>query len=361
MYRLMFLLALLLPVTLARAMSVGFINPGRHDEAFWVLSGQTMQAAANSLGIELEQQFAERDPQRALQIAREIAARPASRRPRYVVLVNEKGMLVPAARILEAAGIRTFAAYSGLLPQEAHLWAPRKGLPLLLGSLEPDAESASYLSTRALIELGRQRRLQGPDGLLHLLAIAGDRSTPVSIARNQGMRRALDEQGGVVLEQTVFGDWRLDRGAALMRELLPRHPESHLVWTGSDQMALGAMQAARAQGLAPGRDLLFSSINTSRQAMQALIDGDLSVLAGGHFICGAWALVLLYDYEHGRDFADEGLTQTRPMFMLFDKTSAKQYLARYGQGVPSLDFRPQSRVLNPQLKRYAFELAAMMR
>ena len=37
----------------------------------------------------------------------------------------------------------------------------------------------------------------------------------------------------------------------------------------------------------------------------------------GHFITGAWTLVMIYDYHHGRDFADEGLELERPMFAEF--------------------------------------------
>src|SRR5207248_4841898 len=41
----------------------------------------------------------------------------------------------------------------------------------------------------------------GPDRKLHMLAIAGDRSTPSSINRNQGMHRAVAEDPTVILEQ----------------------------------------------------------------------------------------------------------------------------------------------------------------
>lgn len=85
------LLALLLlcNASSAFALSVSFVNPGRSDEAFWVSASQAMQAAARSLGIELEVLYAEREPAQSLRLAQEIAARPKARRPDYVVLVNE--------------------------------------------------------------------------------------------------------------------------------------------------------------------------------------------------------------------------------------------------------------------------------
>lgn len=345
----------------AQALSISFINPGRSDEVYWVSASQAMQAAAHSLNITLEVLYAERMPERALALGRQLAARPPAQRPDYVLLVNEKGTLVTNARVLGEAGIKTFAAFSGLLPQERQRWAPRRGLPLLLGSLEPDAEQAGYVSAKALIDEGLRRGLAGPDGRLHLLAIAGDRSTPVSIRRNEGLRRALNEYAArAELDEQVFADWRHERAAELTPALLRRHPQTRLVWAGNDQMAFGAMQAAEQGGARGGRELLFAAINNSLPALQALQEGRLTAVVGGHFLAGAWALVMLYDHHHGQDFAAEGLEQERPMFMLFGKAEAHQYLARFGAGMPALDFRPYSKKLNPALTRYRFETRPLL-
>lgn len=327
----------------ALALSVAFINPGRADEQFWRSASEAMQAAARSLGVELEVLYAERQPERALALGREIAARPATARPDYVILVNEKGTLVRNAQVLGAAGIPSFAAFSGLLPQERRRWAPRQSLHRLLGSLVPDAEQAGYLTAKALIEQARQRA--GAQAPLQLLSIAGDRSTPVSIERNEGLRRALREARAPrpVLVEQLFAEWQRGRAQELALDALQRHPQLDLVWAGSDQMTFGAMEAAEQLGRQPGRDILFAGINTSREAMQAVLDGRLTALAGGHFLAGAWALLMLHDYHHGFDFAPEGLEQEQPMFMLFGKAEARRYLARFGEGMPALDFRPYSR------------------
>jgi len=361
--RALFALTLTLCSPLCLAFSVVFINPGRSDEAYWVAAGQAMQAAADSLNIRFEQRFAERDPLRVQQIARDIVARPAALRPDYVVATNDKRTLVQVAQLLDTAGIKSFAAFSGLQDDErALVGPPRDQISRLLGSLEPNAEEAGYLTAKALIAQGLRAKLQGADGRLHLLAVGGDKSTPVSVLRNQGMQRAVAEQAGKVqLEQLVYADWRRDKAAEQTAWLLARYPQARLLWAGSDQMAFGAMEAAQQIGREPGRDMLFSAINTSPEAMQARIAGRLCSLAGGHFMAGAWALVMLYDHHHGRDFADEGLELDRPMFTLFDRATAERYLQRFGDGIGGIDFRPFSKVLNPRLKRYDFRFGQVMR
>jgi ABC-type sugar transport system substrate-binding protein len=68
----------------ARAQSVAFINPGKSDEIYWVTATQVMQAAAHSLGMTFEVQYAQREPLKTFEIAHEMVARTAGKRPEYM-------------------------------------------------------------------------------------------------------------------------------------------------------------------------------------------------------------------------------------------------------------------------------------
>ncbi len=86
----------------------------------------------------------------------------------------------------------------------------------------------------------------------------------------------------------------------------------------------------------------------------------MTALAGGHFITGAWALAMIYDYHHGRDFADEGLELRRPMFAEFTPALADRYLERFSGGFDGVDFSRYSKVRNAKLKRYNFGFAQLL-
>ena len=128
----------------------------------------------------------------------------------------------------------------------------------------------------------------------------------------------------------------------------------------NDLMAFGAMTAWEKRGGKPGADAWFSGINTSTEALEAIKSGRLTSLAGGHFITGAWTLVMIYDYHHGRDFADEGLELERSMFAEFTPPLAERYIQRFSNGFDSIDFSRYSKVKNPQLKRYNFGFAQLL-
>jgi ABC-type sugar transport system substrate-binding protein len=238
-----------------------------------------------------------------------------------VVITDDYAVADQLLRIVEPAGVKTFLAYSSIpADQRGGTGSPRGKYKGWLGSLEPRAEDAGYLTARALIERGKREKAFAPDGKLHMLAIAGDRSTPSSINRNQGMRRAVAEAPMVVLDQEVYAAWNRELAAQHADSLYRRYPDVKLIWAGNDLMAFGAMTAWEKRGGKPGVDAWFSGINTSTEALEAIKSGRLTSLAGGHFITGAWSLVMIYDYHHGRDFADEGLELRRPMFAEFTRS-----------------------------------------
>ena len=346
------------------SLSVAFINPGKSNEAYWLTVTQAMQAAAFKLGIALEVTYLERDHAKAVDVARDIAARPSKRRPDYVLLGNEGGFGPACLRILDAAGIPVLMVFNGIsdLSQRKLSGAPREKYKLWIGTLEPGAEDAGYLTAKALIEKGRSAAWATKGESLHLVALSGDKLTPSSFLRAQGMRRAVVEAGDVVLDQEVFSGFNRERAAEQMQWLLQRYPQTRLVWAGNDLMAFGAMDAAKSHNLLPGRDMLFSGINTSAEALEGLRSGDLSALAGGHFMLGAWALVMVYDHHHGRDFAQtEGVETVQPMFSLFSPEQAARFSQLYGEGrFDAIDFKRFSKFHNPQLKRYNFEFQQLL-
>ncbi|MFZ6690942.1 ABC transporter substrate-binding protein [Undibacterium sp. SXout20W] len=344
-------------------MSVTFLNPGKSDEVYWVTASHCMSAAAHSLGVQLEILYSERDHLKTLTIAKEIAARGPGNRPDYVILSNDYAVGMEAMRILDAAKIKTFFAFSGISdPHERDTVAgPRQIYKGWLGSLEPKSEEAGYLTARELIQRGEAMHLYAPDGKLHMLVIAGDRTTTTSFKRNNGMRRAIAEAKNLVVDQEVYGEWSRTKAKVQSEWLYKRYPGKHLVWAGNDQMAFGAMESWRAIGGVPGKDSLFSGVNTSSEALTAIEDGSLTALAGGHFVAGAFALVMLYDYDHSKDFTDEGLELDRSMFILFDKESAHRFYHLFGGlNFEHVDFRQFSKVYNANVKKYEFSFRQIL-
>jgi ABC-type sugar transport system substrate-binding protein len=338
----------------ARGESVLFLNPGTTDEAFWISYSQFMQAAAKDLGIDLRILYAQRMPE--LTVAQARLALQGPDRPDYLVFVNEQYVAPQILRLAEGSGVKLFMVNASLTANQMSLLGERADR---LGSLVPNDEEGGYLMLKELIRLHPP---VAPGQVIELLAFSGLKITPSSQLREQGMMRALAEHPEVRLRQLVYGGWTRERAYEQAKLLLRRYPKVSLVWAANDEMAFGAMQAYSETGSVPGKDALFSAINTSPAALQAKVDGRLSVLLGGHFTLGGWALVELHDIDQGVDLSHYGGRDRRiPLLQIIDKVQARRMLDMGASPVYGVDFRRLSAKGRPSSYRYPFSLQTLMR
>lgn len=338
----------------ARAESVLFLNPGSTREAFWVSYSQFMQAAARNLGIDLHILYSQRQP--ALTVAQARLALQGPNRPDYLMFVNEQYVAPQILRLAQDSGVKLFMVNAALTPDQQALIGERHDR---IGSLVPNDEEGGYLMMKELIRLHAPATVAEP---IEVLAFSGLKVTPSAQLREQGMQRALAEHPQIRLRQLVYSGWTQERAYEQARQLFARYPKVSLVWSANDEMAFGAMRAYAETGKVPGKDALFSAVNTSPAALQALLDGRLSALIGGHFTLGGWALVELHDYHLGVELDHYGGRDRQiPLLQLIDKRQARQMLAMGAAPRYEVSFRKLSAKGQPPSYRYPFTLQTLMR
>ncbi|MCK1790515.1 ABC transporter substrate-binding protein [Pseudomonas violetae] len=337
----------------ARAESVLFLSPGGTNENFWVSYAQFMRAAADDLGIDLQVLYSDRMPELTLAQARQALQGP--HRPDYLIFVNEQYVAPQILRLAQGSGVKLFMVNATLTDNQKSLLGER---PDLLGSLVTNDEEGGYLMLKELI---RQHPPAAPGQVIELLAFSGLKITPSAHLREQGMYRALAEHPEVRLRQLVYSGWIRQRAYEQARMLFQRYPKVTLVWSANDEMAFGAMQAYSEVGGVPGKDALFSAVNNSPLALQAKVDGRLSVLVGGHFTLGGWALVEVHDHELGVDLSRHGgRDRMIALLQVIDQTQAKRLLAMKTSTDYQVDFRRLSAKGRPASYRYPFSMLTLM-
>jgi ABC-type sugar transport system substrate-binding protein len=275
------------------ASSVVFLNPGLASEPYWSGYSRFMQISADRLGMKLQILYTDRDTHKVLNYARE--ALQGEHRPDYLVFSNELNVAPQILRLSKGSGVKLLAVNNTFTANQLSMLGDlRATYPDFLGSLEANDEEAGYLVATQLINAA------GPVAAgqtIDMIAFSATNTTAVSLKREHGLNRALAEHPQVRLRQVVQAGWRRDRAYEQAMVLLKRYPDTRLVWAASDLMAFGVMDAASELGKQPGKDVLFGTINNSVAALQALMDGRLTALVGGHSAIGGWALVLLSDYD----------------------------------------------------------------
>jgi ABC-type sugar transport system substrate-binding protein len=339
---------------------VGFINPTGPPE-FWLPVSATMRAAAAELGIDVDIRYTERSYDKAIALARDfLSERPP---PDYLIATNDLGAGGAIIKLADAANVPMILLSNELdQKQWAEYGEPRTKYPHWLGSIVPDHEGGGYgIAEAVLTEAARIKKTRP----LKLLALTGDIDTPASNDRVRGLKRAIGVMskllgpGSVELVDVRNLDWTEKGAEAWVREFVQTGPRIDALWAANDPMAFGAITALRQAGYKPGIDVVVGGLNWSQEGVQRVLKGEMVVTHGGHFLGGAWAMVILRDYHDGRDFAEEDVRLQFPMSAI-DLLVARRFseIAKVDWG--QVDFTRFSKTRNPAVTRYNFTPDAVL-
>jgi len=80
----------------------------------------------------------------------------------------------------------------------------------------------------------------------------------------------------IVAQQT--GEFARDKGQQVMEQLIQSNPDINGVYAENDEMALGALVALKDAGKQPGSDVKVVSIDGTRNAVEAIVNGEINAV-----------------------------------------------------------------------------------
>ena len=176
-----------------------------------------------------------------------------------------------------------------------------------------DNEAAAKAAVGELIALGHR----------DIAFINGPEASPICRDRLAGYRRALTE-AGIAPRQVWWrhGDFSLASGHREMRHLLARKQRPSAVFCANDEMAIGAMRAAREAGLDLPRDLSvmgFDDIDVAAYAWPSL-----STVRQPRDAIGVQAMRLMLDLLQGRMAPQERVILPHEIVLRESTAAARQ-------------------------------------
>lgn len=289
----------LCPVQAADRPSVVFLEPD--DSRFWALVSGFMQAVAADLPLELEV-VTDHESHRLsyLRMAERVLARPS--KPDYLVFMCKDNVTARMLTLAHDAGVKVFT-FNTDIPADAResVGLPRERLGNWIGHLAPDNVDAGQTLVKMLAQRANPLATGEDASPPSMIGLSGTRDSSASTDRQRGLIREV-VQNRVKLSQLVHADWSEDSADVKSAVLLRRYPQTTAIWSASDGMALGAINAAKSAGRAPGDDLFVGGVDWEPRALDAIRQGDLEVSLGRHFMGGGLLLLLLNDYHRGHDF-----------------------------------------------------------
>lgn len=137
-------------------------------------------------------------------------------------------------------------------------------------------------------------------GTAKIIELQGTTGSSPAINRTKGFNDEIASHSGMQL--IAAQDANFDRATALkvMQTLLQSHPGVTAVYAENDEMALGAMDALKAAGKQPGKDVIVASIDGENAALQAIMAGQEGVSVQSNPRMGPDAFKVINDYASGK-------------------------------------------------------------
>ncbi len=114
------------------------------------------------------------------------------------------------------------------------------------------------------------------DTPLSIVHLQGNLGSSAQLGRTAGLDAGLMRNPHWTLVSRDTGDFTQAKGQELIESLLARGVDFNLIFSENDNMAYGAIDALRAAGLTPGKDVAILSFDANRKALQMVMAGDIS-------------------------------------------------------------------------------------
>jgi len=213
-------------------------------------------------------------------------------------------MLAQGAQALIVAPLNS----AGLEPALAA--ARSKGVPVLTIDRKVNAQPCKdYLAFIGsdFTEQGKRAAdamIKATDGKGKVAILLGSSGNNVTTERTAGFVDQVKAQAPglqIVAQQT--GDFARDKGQQVMEQLIQANPGITAVYAENDEMALGAITALKSAGKKPGQDVKIVSIDGTRNAVQAVVDGEINAVIESNPRFGPLAFQTLEDFAAGEQIS----------------------------------------------------------
>ncbi|HEX8175761.1 MAG TPA: ABC transporter substrate-binding protein [Pyrinomonadaceae bacterium] len=190
---------------------------------------------------------------------------------------------------------------------------------------KPGEDFVAFLGSN-FVEQGRRagewlvKNSNGKAGIVELTGTAG---SSVARDRSQGFRDAIKNSADMKILTSQTGNFSRAEGQKVMENIIQAHGKAiTAVYAHNDEMALGAIQALKAAGMNPGKDVLIVSVDGEKAALEAIMRGEMNITVESNPRFGTLAFDTLEKYLRKESIPPKIILEDR----FFDSTNAAQFV-----------------------------------
>ena len=164
------------------------------------------------------------------------------------------------------------------------LEAKRANIPVILTDRAIDSEDKSLYKTflgSDFVEEGRKAgewMVQNANGPTNVVELQGTTGAAPAIDRKKGFEEKIAAKPDIKIVASQTGDFTRSGGKQVMEAFLKSQPKIDVVYAHNDDMGLGAIEAIKAAGKVPGKDIKIITVDAVKDGMTALSNGEINYI-----------------------------------------------------------------------------------
>lgn len=111
---------------------------------------------------------------------------------------------------------------------------------------------------------------------LNVVLLQGTIGSSAQVGRTQGITEGLAKNPNYTLLAKQTGEFTQAKGQEVMESFLKAYDDIDVVFAENDNMAFGAIDAIKAAGKVPGKDVIIISFDAVREAFNRIIAGEIN-------------------------------------------------------------------------------------
>ncbi|MET9223272.1 ABC transporter substrate-binding protein [Streptomyces sp. NPDC088197] len=280
---------------------VGFSQSEKEDNPFRIAETQSIKDEAAKLGVK-----------------KLLTTDAQSQLPKQISDIQD--MLAQGAQLLIVAPLNS----DGLDP--ALKAAAAKHVPVITIDRKINATSCKDYVTflgSDFVEQGKRAAdamIKATGGKGQVAILLGSSGNNVTTDRTKGFVDEIAAKAPglkVVAQQT--GDFTRDKGQQVMEQLIQSKPGITAVYAENDEMGLGAVTALKSAGKNPGKDVKVVSVDGTRNAVQAIVNGTYNAVIESNPRFGPLAFATAQKFYSGEAIPENVIISDRA----YDESNAK--------------------------------------
>ena len=195
------------------------------------------------------------------------------------------------------------------------LEAKRANIPVILTDRAIDSEDTSLYKTflgSDFVEEGKKAAewlVENSTGPQKVVELQGTTGAAPAIDRKEGFEEVISSRPDIEIVASQTGDFTRSGGKQVMEAFLRSTPDIDVVYAHNDDMGLGAIEAIKAAGKVPGKDIKIITVDAVKAGMEALAAGEINFIVECNPLLGEQLMDLAKKVVAGEEVPSRVVTE----------------------------------------------------